>query len=90
MRVLQHIRHDQDRSTLLARYLDTMGQEATYVWELDDHRIRVSLDDDDSDTYFLATLNEDKSRYAGTWHYPEGGPSEAAEEIVYTRLQDNR
>ena len=88
MRVIQHITHDQDRG-LLARYMDTMGDEATYTWRLENPRIRVSLGDNDSDTYFQATLNEDNSQYIGTWHYPEADPSDATEEIVYTRVQDN-
>jgi hypothetical protein len=43
MRVIQHITHDRDRGTLLARYMDTMGDEATYMWVLEDRKIRVSL-----------------------------------------------
>jgi hypothetical protein len=89
MRVIQHITHHQDRGTLLARYMDTMGDEATYTWTLEDRKIRVSLGETDSTTYFQATLNEDNSQYIGTWHYPEGGPSDATENIVYTRVQDN-
>ena len=89
MRVIQHITYDQDHGALRARYLDTAGDEATYTWVLEDRRIRVSLDDKDSDTYFEATLNEDNSQYTGTWHYPEGGPAEATESIVYTRVADD-
>jgi hypothetical protein len=88
MRVIQHITHHQDRDTLLARYMDTMGDEATYTWVLEHRKIRVSLGDKDSNTYFQATLNEDNSQYIGTWHYPEGGPSVASENIVYTRVED--
>ncbi len=87
MRVIQHITHDRDRGTLLARYMDTMGDEATYTWVLEGRRIRVSLGDQDSNTYFQATLNEDHSQYIGTWHYPEG-PSDATENIVYTRVRE--
>jgi hypothetical protein len=50
MRVIQHINYDPDRRTLQARYVDTMGEEATYTWVLEDRRIRVSLGDRDSDT----------------------------------------
>ncbi len=89
MRVIQHITHQPDRDTLLARYMDTMGDEATYTWVLEDGEIRVSLDEEDSDTYFQATLNDDNSQYTGTWHYPEGGPPNAEETIVYTRVEDN-
>jgi hypothetical protein len=89
MRVIQHITYDEDRGTLRARYMDTMGDEATYTWVLDDRKIRVSLGDEDSDTYFQAILNQDKSQYVGTWHYPEGGPPDATENIVYTRVQGN-
>jgi hypothetical protein len=89
MRVIQHITHHQDRGILLARYMDTMGDEATYTWVLEDQKIRVSLDEKDSNTYFQATLNEDNSQYIGTWHYPEGGPPDATETIVYTRVMDN-
>jgi hypothetical protein len=86
MRVIQHITHHEERGTLLARYMDTMGDEATYTWVLEDRKIRVSLGDKDSNTFFQATLNEDNSQYIGTWHYPEGGPPDAAEKIVYTRV----
>ena len=89
MRVIQHIAHHQDRGTLLARYMDTMRDEATYTWVLEDRTNRVSLGDKDSHTYFQATLNEDNSQYVGTWHYPEGGPADATESIVYTRVEDN-
>ncbi len=89
MRVIQHITHDQDRGALLARYMDTMGDEATYTWVLDDRRIRVSLGEKDSNTYFQATLNEDNSQYVGTWHYPDGDPPDATENIVYRRMEDN-
>ena len=64
----------------------TMGDEATYAWVLEGRTIRVSLGDQDSNTYFQATLNEDNSQYVGTWHYPEGGPPDANETIVYTRV----
>ncbi len=89
MRVIQHITHHQDRDTLLARYMDTMGDEATYTWVLEDRTIRVSLGDEESRTYFEATLNKDNSQYIGTWHYPDGGVPDAAENIVYTRVEDN-
>lgn len=89
MRVIQHITHHQGRDTLQARYMDTMGDRTTYTWVFADRSIRVSLGEESSDTYFQATLNEDNSRYVGTWHYPEGGPSEQAESIVYTRVADN-
>lgn len=89
MRVIQHITHHQDSDTLLARYMDTMGDEATYTWVLEDRTIRVSLGETDSNTYFQATLNEDNSQYVGTWHYPEGGPPDPTENIVYTRVKDN-
>ena len=42
--------------------MDTMGDEVSYTWVLDHPKIRVSLGDEDSDTYFQATLNEDNSR----------------------------
>ena len=89
MKVIQHITYDQDRGTLRARYMDTMGDEATYTWVLDHPKIRVSLGDEDSDTYFQATLNEDNSEYVGTWHYAGGGPPDPADTIVYTRVEGN-
>jgi hypothetical protein len=89
MRVIQHMTHHSDNDTLLARYMDTMGDEATYTWALEDGKIRVSLGEKDSDTYFQATLNDDNSQYIGTWHYPDGGPTDATEPIVYTRVEDN-
>lgn len=85
MRVLQHIAHHRDSDTLRARYMDTMGDEATYTWVLDGRKIRVSLGEQESDTYFLATLADDGTQYVGTWHYPDGGPPDEAEGIVYTR-----
>ena len=88
MRVIQHITYHEAGGTLRARYMDTMGDEATYTWVLQDRKIRVSLGDEDSSTYFQATLNKDNSEYIGTWHYPEGGP-DATEKIVYTRVKDN-
>lgn len=85
--IIQHISHDQAADTLRARYLDTMGDEATYTWVLDGQKIRVSQGDAESDTYFEARFNDDNSEYAGTWHYPEGVGGDAAEErIVYTRV----
>ena len=86
MRVIQHITYDQDRGALQARYMDTMGDEATYTWVLEGRRIRVSLGDTESDTYFQATLNEDSSQYVGTWHYPADVAEAPTEEIVYTRV----
>ena len=56
---------------------------------LEGKTIRVSLGDQDSDTYFQATVNEDKSQYVGTWHYPESGPADATETIVYARVHGN-
>jgi hypothetical protein len=89
MRVIQHITHHRERGTLLARYMDTMGNEATYTWVLEDRQIRVSLGEENSDTYFQATLNDDNSQYIGTWHYPECGPPGPTENIVYTRVEVN-
>jgi hypothetical protein len=63
--------------------MDTMGDEATYTWVLETPKIRVSLGDQDSDTYFQATLNADNSEYVGTWHYPEGDRPDSTENIVY-------
>jgi hypothetical protein len=89
MRVIQHITYHEDRGTLVARYMDTMGDEATYTWVLEDRKIRVSLGGQDSNTYFQATLNEDNSQYVGTWHYPDGSPADGTENIVYTRMDGN-
>lgn len=55
MKVIQHITYHQDSETPRARYMDTMGDEATYTWVLGHREIRVSLGDEDSDTYFRAT-----------------------------------
>lgn len=85
MRNIQHIRWREDSGVLQARYLDTMGDEATYTWVLDGRTIRVSEGEHDSDTYFQATVAEDGSEYVGTWHYADGGPS-SEERIVYTRV----
>jgi hypothetical protein len=84
---IQHISHDQATDALRACYLDTMGNGATYTWLLDGQKIRVSQDDDKSDTYFEARFNDDSFEYAGTWHYPKGvGDGGAEERIVYTRV----
>ena len=88
MRVIQHITYDPDRRTLQARYIDTMGDEATYTWVLEGRTIRVSLGEVDSATYFEATLNEDRSQYVGAWHCPDVDPAEQTETIVYTRVAD--
>lgn len=87
MKVIQHISHHQDSGTLRARYMDTMGDTATYTWVLEHRKIRVSLGDEDSDTYFQATLSEDSSQYSGTWHYAEGDAPDSTETIVYTRVR---
>jgi hypothetical protein len=89
MRIIQPVTHHEDRGTLTARYMDTMGDEATYTWTLEDQTISVSLGDKDSNTYFQATLNEDNSQYIGTWHYPEDDPPDATETIAYTRVDGN-
>lgn len=89
MRVIQHITHDEERGSLIARYMDTMGDEARYTWVLEDQTVRVILGDQDSNTYFQATLNEDNSQYIGSWHYPEGEPPDGTETIIYTRVTDN-
>lgn len=88
MKIIQHISYDHMDGTLRARYMDAMGGEATYTWVLDHPEIRVSLENADSDTYFQAVLNQDNSEYIGTWHYPEGGPPDSTEVIVYTRVED--
>lgn len=69
--------------------MDTMGDEAIYTWVLDGRNIRVSLGDEESDTYFEATLNEDNSQYTGAWHYPHGASPDPAERIVYTRMDND-
>ena len=87
MKAIQHITYRPDSDTLRAQYMDTMGDEATYTWILEHPEIRVSLGDEDSDTFFQATLNVDNSEYIGTWHHPEGRPPDSTEKIVYTRVK---
>jgi hypothetical protein len=88
MKVIQHVAYDQDSDTLQARYMDTMGDEATYTWVLDGQKLRVSLGGKESDTFFEATFNEESTEYIGTWHYPDDDDSGAADEpIVYSRIQ---
>jgi len=89
MRVLQHISHHEASGTLRASNMDTMGDRSTYTWELYGRTIRVSLGEQPSDTYFRATLDEDRSRYVGTWHYPDSEPQDPVEGIVYTRVTDD-
>jgi hypothetical protein len=89
IRVIQHIAHHPDRDALLARYMDTVGDEAVYEWELDGRNLRVSRCDGDADTSFRATLNEANSAYRGTWHHPDGASLDPVEEIVYTRIDDD-
>ncbi|GAB3426376.1 hypothetical protein [Flindersiella endophytica] len=87
MKVIQHVTYDRDTDMLRARYMDTMGDESTYAWVLDGQNLRVSLGDEKSDTFFNARFNDDNSEYVGTWHYPDDGDGNAAEEqIVYTRI----
>ena len=88
MKVMQHISYDQATDTLQARYMDTMGDESTYIWALDGRTMRVSHDDKDSDTYYEATFNDDYSEYSGKWHYPYGDDPEE-EPIVYKRIRNN-
>jgi len=38
---------------------------------------------------FQATLNRDNSQYVDTWHYPDGGPPDGTENIVYTLVEGN-
>lgn len=84
---LQHIAHDPATDTLRARYLDSVGNDATYTWVMDGRRVRVSLGGAESDTYFEARFADDDSAYAGTWHYPDGTGDEGTEEpIVYARI----
>jgi hypothetical protein len=66
--------------------VNNAGEEAAYTWMLDGHTIRVSLGEEDSETYFQAALNEDNSQYVGTWHYADGDPPDATETIIYTRV----
>ncbi len=84
---IQHISYDRDTDSLHARYMDTAGDAAVYIWVMDGQRFRVTLEGAGSDTYFEATIAEDNSSYTGTWHYPPGDDSGAADErIVYTRI----
>jgi hypothetical protein len=87
MKVIQHVAYDRDTDMLRARYMDTMGDESTYIWALDGQNLRVSLGDEKSDTFFNASFNDDNSEYVGTWHYPDDGGGNAAEEqIIYARI----
>lgn len=87
MKVIQHVTYDRDTDMLRARYMDTMGDEATYIWVLDGQSLRVSLGDKKSDTFFEASFNDDNSEYVGTWHYPDDVDDDAAEaRIVYSRI----
>lgn len=84
---IQHITYDQDTDTLRARYMDTMGDESIYTWMMDGQKVRVIQGDQESDTFFEATFNDDNSEYVGTWHYPDGADDDAADEsITYTRI----
>ena len=85
MKNLRHISHDPDSDTLRARYMDTGGQKATYTWALHNRTIRMSEGDASSDTYFEATVAEDRSSYSGSWHYPDETGDEPPETITYTR-----
>lgn len=88
---IQHISYDPDTDSLRSRYMDTMGNEDTYIWVFAGQKIRISLREKESDTYFEATLNEDNSEYTGLWHYPEGGDQDTEKSrIVYTRIKQER
>lgn len=66
--------------------MDTTGGDSTYTWTLTGRKMRVSLGGKDSNTFFEATLNDDKSAYAGTWHYPDSvDAAAAAEQIEYRK-----
>jgi hypothetical protein len=68
--------------------MDTMGDESTYTWVVDGQKLRVSLGDKESDTFFEATFNDDNTEYVGTWHYPDEVGGDATEErIVYSRIE---
>lgn len=88
MKVMQHITYDQATDTLQAHYMDTMGDRSIYIWQLDDHTMRVSHNSKDSGTYFEATFNHDYSEYTGIWHYPIGdNPEPEKEKITYTKMK---
>jgi hypothetical protein len=88
IKIIQHIAYDQGTDTLQSHYMDTMGDDSTYTWILDGQKVRVSLGDKGSDTYFEATFSDDNSEYIGTWHYPSSENHDAEEEqIVYTRIE---
>lgn len=88
MKVIQHVAYDHDTGALRARYMDTMGDESVYTWVLDGQELRVSLGDQESDTYFEARFNDDHTEYVGTWHYPDDvGDAGTEERIVYTRIE---
>ncbi|MEV6849355.1 hypothetical protein [Actinoplanes sp. NPDC051411] len=68
--------------------MDTMGDESTYTWVLDGQKLRVSLGDGESDTFFEAAFNNDNTEYVGTWRSPDNAGGDAAEErIVYSRIE---
>ena len=54
--------------------MDTMGDEATYTWVSEYRKIRVSLGEKDSDTYFQASLNETTLGTSAPGAIAEGGP----------------
>jgi hypothetical protein len=88
MKNIQQIAYDPDTDSLRADYMDTMGDNSTYIWALDGQKIRVSQGSKNSDTYFEATLNDDNSEYTGTWHYPDGGGDDVAAEVIkYRRIK---
>jgi hypothetical protein len=88
MKAIQHVSYHQETDTLRARYMDTMGDESTYTWVLEGQKLRVSLGDKESDTFFEATFDNNDREYAGTWHYPNDAGADAAEErIVYSRIE---
>lgn len=79
---LQHLAHDPATGTVRARYLDSLGNDASYTWALDDRQLRVSLDGAEPDTYFAARFNDDFSEYAGRWY----GLGDDDGRIVYSRI----
>jgi uncharacterized protein YndB with AHSA1/START domain len=88
MKVIQHVTYDRDTDTLRAHYMDTLGDQSTYVWALEGRTLRVSLNDENAGTFFAARFNDDDSEYVGTWHYPHDVDDEAAgERITYTRIE---
>jgi hypothetical protein len=59
--------------------------EHAQQWRL----VRFARSESGPDHNVAQMLDSSGGTSRGTWHYPEGGPPDATEDIAYTRVDDN-